>query len=433
MLLKIPELIDDEDVAMHPAKISEIRTAFQDIILSKAKSNLILLSGPSGSSKYSLIKVLSEENMLPEVTFDTTTLSKLEEDMDEDFSGERCSALTPFTRFLRNNDKCGGRGKPKIQRCLVIKQLPHVCYEDSRLFHSLVKNELKRMRFSVVVFCLTTSNNEKYKYQFMRLFTDDFVKELNIKCIKVNPIAERYMKEPLKRIIQLNQIKISGPMLKTIMDNCFGDIRKAVNMIWMSRDEGGCLKPRTLVNFNELSHDYFDVLGGIFYATRIPKNIPQSRLESENLVWRECSHLRRKEPTKRNLELLINQISSSQLEDQIMKHFISFNQNFACIRKLYGMIISLNNEFGYRGERYESGLFEYYFQNVLIPAIMFLNYKQVRPKGMYKFDSAKKKEFRDKRIDVYEKKLKLDEQYGTIFSTADLENYEGIDEDRFLR
>ena len=154
----------------------------------------------------------------------------------------------------------------------------------------------------------------------MRIFPEATMALLGMQHIKFNSVAQTFMKNALKRIFALCDIRVSDACLKNIVESADGDIRSAMNTVNFSTSEKAISQHLT-TSINHLST--FHYVGKIMHAKRADISSQEWRI-SENLL--KDKRWARPKPPKDDINYLveITRFTESRLADYIFEHEPNF-------------------------------------------------------------------------------------------------------------
>lgn len=264
------------EVAVHKKKLEDVSRLFTSMLSGRDQTRIMLLTGPSGSSKSTLVSQLAKE-LLPRYrigSFDTR----------EPQSFERCEDIVEYTQ-LGNFQDFLGEAKYRTGRNLsmvLVEDLPNVFHTDTRI---AFQKALLQWLYSPeellppLVVCLTEcelENESSNGYGVDYSFTAESVlgKELlshpKLTRIKFNPINTTLMKKHLKNICMANRAFMTQrgrwPQKDLVVQqlaSMTGDIRSAIaNLQYWATSSGGV--PFTT---REQSLTYFHIIGKALHGS----------------------------------------------------------------------------------------------------------------------------------------------------------------------
>ncbi|CCK71248.1 Rad24p KNAG_0G01910 [Huiozyma naganishii CBS 8797] len=209
------------DVAIHQRKLKDVETVLQDMLSSGCEgTRLLLLTGPSGSSKSTIAKVLAnrlvrnERELLCAATKSEFALNKRAiVEYENSLSLTDLGQMSQFKEFLKSCKYCVG---PSNLSVILVEDLPNVFHaETRRLFQRAIEEWLYSpdTRLPPLVICLTeceieTDSNAMNQQNFsvdtsftaQTVFTSHILNHPRLKQIKFNPINKTLMRRTLGNI-----------------------------------------------------------------------------------------------------------------------------------------------------------------------------------------------------------------------------------------
>lgn len=263
------------DVCMNPRKIKEIRSALEDILSGELECRLLVLCGPSGSSKSTVVKCLAKE-LLRNRSHSADVI-----EYTEGFV-ENGPLPLQFPDFLAS---CRYLAGPNVA-VILIEELPNVFHEDTL---NQFRNALKEwalspahFRLPPVVLCLTELEtvsdlkgprlyNIDNNLNVETLFGKDLIKSMRIynrlKTITVQPPAKTFMTKTINKICLAERLTRSQNENKQFFTNLYesGDVRSLINNLefWAKSKD----KRLVASSFRESQISLFHAVGKIMYAT----------------------------------------------------------------------------------------------------------------------------------------------------------------------
>lgn len=276
-----PKVVDE--VAIHKLKLKEVTTLLQPMLEGKSNTRIILLSGPSGSSKSTLIKLLANE-FVPK--FRSRPLNSMTKNSQElksvvEYCGSSTtvgtSNMNSFNDFLTQSTLRVGSNLS----LLLVEDLPNVFHADTRLnFQKTLLRWLysEDKKLPPLVICLTECEIHSNSYSESSFSVDNqFIAETVLgkevlshpflTRVKFNPINATLMTKFLKIIAKKERASFSEYKWKQVNDhikelarNC-GDIRNAISALefWATSSLEG-IGPRGDLITREQSVSYLSLI-----------------------------------------------------------------------------------------------------------------------------------------------------------------------------
>eukprot|EP00050_Salpingoeca_kvevrii_P019816 m.91017 g.91017 ORF g.91017 m.91017 type:complete len:636 (-) comp8584_c0_seq2:147-2054(-) len=240
------------DLAVHKKKVSEVRDWLQQAVGNSAyRSRVLLLTGPAGSGKTAVVRVLARELG---VAVSEWVNPVSQESVDFDRAGQPLfpeSMMRQFSEFLMRADKYpslafGGSdlaSQADARKLILLKDFPNAIFfgDNIEKFHKMLWQVSRNGKYPLV---MIASNHDSLQYS--RVFTKSLLNSGLLCHIHFNPVAQTYLVNALKRISALeskrNRTHFAPPSvatLKAICESAAGDVRSAVHTL-----EFHCLKKR---------------------------------------------------------------------------------------------------------------------------------------------------------------------------------------------
>lgn len=226
------------EICINPQKLKQVRDELSLMINGTSSTKLLVLTGPSGSSKSTSIKILANELITRNQVLALDLLAKWIEYFDTAVEGTNQS--DQFEEFL--ND-----AKYKIGSNLsvvIIEELPNIFHGGTLAkFRSSIRNWVhSTVNLPPLVLCLTEieypGENREYSFNIENNLTIDtllgreLASSFPVKVIKFNPIATRFLKKTINAVISGEQIfkQIPTTLTNQFLDEMIkiGDIRSMI-------------------------------------------------------------------------------------------------------------------------------------------------------------------------------------------------------------
>ncbi|CAI4038642.1 hypothetical protein SMKI_05G2570 [Saccharomyces mikatae IFO 1815] len=280
-----------EQVAIHKKKLKDVREALDAMFLPDAKHRILLLSGPSGCSKSTVIKELSRV-VVPKYRqkSNVTSLRRTSNNYDvTEFRGDCVVNDLPqmenFSEFLKN-----ARYLVMSNLSLIlIEDLPNVFHMDTRRrFQQLILQWLYSPEplLPPLVICITeceipeNDNNSRtfgidYTFNAETIMNKEILMHPRLKRIRFNPINSTLLKKQLQFICVENMTMLKEKRKWSKRQEVInyiahetGDIRSAITTLqfWaMSSND-------LLVPTRESTISYFHAIGKVIHGSHSRKD-----------------------------------------------------------------------------------------------------------------------------------------------------------------
>ncbi|KAG7664322.1 rad17 [[Candida] subhashii] len=220
--------LNTRDICINPTKLSQVKSSLSAMIKGTSKSRILILTGPSGSSKSTTIKLLAKE-LIP-------TSSIFQDPVIEYFENYNVDEFLNDCRY-----KIGSN-----LSVVLFEELPNVYHHDTlmKFRHALMNWIYYEGELPPLVICLSEIEYNEGGDQVMwfnienNLTVDTLLgKELSqlpqVEIIKFNSIATMFLKKTVNRIIKLEDEvfrQIPKTKLNAFLDEMYkvGDIRSMI-------------------------------------------------------------------------------------------------------------------------------------------------------------------------------------------------------------
>ena len=235
-----------DELFLHPKKIKDMRNILtNELFDSNHNLNMLIVSGPTGSCKTSLIKLLINEyydnNKFLYQTFDIQNVQKNDHFIEFDPLDKSIN----FEMFL-NNCKLFKKNS-KMMKVVLIKYLPNIYFDQIHSqFLKAIKDYLNNdyyNEFPPLIFVISECDIPKddtndvsddlytrfdihSHYITETIFDKEILQNYRVKKITVNPVAKTYLKKILKRVIEkeIIQMNTSNTLNRKIKISAFSGI-----------------------------------------------------------------------------------------------------------------------------------------------------------------------------------------------------------------
>lgn len=291
-----------DELFLHPKKIKDMRNILtNELFDSNHNLNMLIVSGPTGSCKTSLTKLLINEyydnNKFLYQTFDIQNVQK----NDHFFEFDPLDKSINFEMFL-NNCKLFKKNS-KMMKVVLIKYLPNIYFDQIHSqFLKAIKDYLNNdyyNEFPPLIFVISECDIPKddtndvsddlytrfdihSHYIPETIFDKEILQNYRVKKITVNPVAKTYLKKILKRVIEkeIIQMNTSNTLNRKIKISAFSGIIDELSNLKdvpsaLSQLESYLQAFENKIDFKSLKIDnrdtgisLFHAVGKIFFGTK---------------------------------------------------------------------------------------------------------------------------------------------------------------------
>ncbi|CAL9738333.1 checkpoint protein Rad24p [Monosporozyma servazzii] len=298
------------EIAIHKRKLKDVEEALSDMLSNTDNTRLLLLSGPSGCCKSTLIKGLSKtmvplyrnsnaSTMLNQYSLNINTGDGPDYVVEYENSLQlsEMNNMEAFNEFLQRSKFYNGAYNLSV---LLVDDLPNVFHYETRLqFQKIIKEWLytEGIRLPPLVVCLTEceieeDNNKKSEnvngggininntYTAETVFNKEILQNPKLKRIKFNPINNTLMKKLLNNIAleERAQLEANGKWkfkdeyITKLLKSNNGDIRSMISsfQFWAtSKDSNGLSDTNAIDNIylRTESVSFFHGVGKVIYGS----------------------------------------------------------------------------------------------------------------------------------------------------------------------
>lgn len=295
------------EVCVHKKKVTEVREALEKILQGESGTRILLLTGPSGCCKSTVVGQLANELVPKYRTRKTSSLSMAHGGTDNlvefenDTSTSGTSHMSEFQEFLA---QAKYRSGPNLSLILV-EDLPNVfhagtrkSFQDQLLEWLYVSNDALPPLVICLTECEIDNDNDKanaygvdYSFTAETILGKEVLSHPRLKRIKFNPINTTLMKKALMNLCVKNK-----PTL--VSTNKWSEKERVVNEV--ARSTGDIRSGVTILQFwatsmvdtpllaRESFVSYFHALGRILHGS---KDIEDDNEMINTLVLNSKGHL----------------------------------------------------------------------------------------------------------------------------------------------
>lgn len=260
-------------------KPEKVLDAFQDGQGNSHTPRIIVLKGPSGSGKSSVIRALANDFGVDVVSFHPSTsfLENYEESFFvSDNNGlhvQGCiqnqlnsfrAFIYRYHRFLSTDQEDSAKS-----RLLLFEELPNGFYMKPQLYREIIKNFIRQFpKHTPLVFIFSYIGVQSAQGETYQLFPNSFIQEVNGKIWEFNPVAPTILTKALKRVNEI--ARLTHEEIKKIVESSGGDLRCAFNILEMTmKYSRNCNGKSSLITCRDAPLTSFHFFGKILYAKRV--------------------------------------------------------------------------------------------------------------------------------------------------------------------
>ncbi|KAJ2849366.1 Cell cycle checkpoint protein rad17 [Coemansia brasiliensis] len=252
------------DLAIHKARIDEVRTWLLQAKNNSTHPQLLVLEGPAGSGKSTCLRILARELKIDIVEWENAPLAKL----SMASSGSSTSLIHELEEFLAQAARYGAVSSGAYARLVLIDDLPNVEHRDTR---EAFQRALARFAYTATCPLVLILTDVHVDGEVVVSTANDLV-PADIMChvIRFRPVAPTIVQRALRRILRI-QLGMEGlpksrqklpstanELVRRVSTECQGDLRIAVTMLQLE----------SLVSPRKTPMDLFHALGKVVYAKR---------------------------------------------------------------------------------------------------------------------------------------------------------------------
>lgn len=279
-----------KDICINPRKLRDLRDELCKMINGDNNNRLLVLTGPSGSSKSTSVKVVASElirhsNSSASGFGNYFEMKNEEEYFNEyiDSSIDSINQTNVFTEFMNDS-------KFKTNTVILIEDLPNIFHNETlQKFRKSIQDWIftsSNIKLPPLVLCITEIDNynENTRYEAYNIennFTaetllgKDILNNPVVKVIKFNPIASSFMNKVVRKIITKEYLlfsKIPKKEIEAFVTSMIdiGDIRSMISNLeyWASSKSRTQYSSNLEINFKrEQRINLFHATGKIIYSS----------------------------------------------------------------------------------------------------------------------------------------------------------------------
>lgn len=275
------------DVCVNPRKLKELREVLVKMVDGLLKCRLLVVSGPSGSAKLTLVKCLGNELISSQKQSTTQFGHGIKKGDSENIVEYFDSALenvyqrSHFTEFI---DGCRYRVGSNLA-LILIEELPNIFHQETLAnFRLTLSNWIySQGELPPLVLCLTevemeSENSQKGYYNIENSLTVETLLGRDllvhgmlaglIERVKFLPVAKTFMKKTLTKIIKSEQVKLPEKLLASLLAALYesGDIRALIcTLEFIARSKSGQVDIEGMIRESQIS--LFHAVGKVIHSS----------------------------------------------------------------------------------------------------------------------------------------------------------------------
>ncbi|KAJ2449129.1 Cell cycle checkpoint protein rad17 [Coemansia sp. RSA 2336] len=261
------------DLAIHKARIDEVRGWLLQAQSSLTRPQILVLEGPAGSGKSTCLRILARELKIDIVEWENAPLAKLSMASIDSST----SLIYELEAFLTQAARYGVVSSGSCARLVLIDDLPNVDHRDTR---EAFQQALARFAFTATCPLVLIVTDVHMDGEVVASTASNLVPaDLMCHVIRFRPVAPTIVQRALRRILRI-QLGMEGlpksrqklpsaanELVRRVSTECQGDLRIAVTMLQLE----------SLVSPRKTPMDLFHALGKVVYAKRERAQEPQLR------------------------------------------------------------------------------------------------------------------------------------------------------------